>query len=187
MGSYTCEINGTNATACDEIVINGSLTFQAVAANPFTIRLASLTAGNTPGAMPGFNKFANYNWTIATASGGVQNLTAGNCVVNTSSFNNDFSGGSFSVTNEGNAIEIRYASALAAPTWNSFGPLNNASFPLSFSGPNGQTYKILTSPDLTLPLSSWIVLTNGTFEAGPAIYVDTAATSDIRFYRVVSP
>jgi autotransporter-associated beta strand protein len=58
---------------------------------------------------------------------------------------------------------------------------------LSFSGNNGQTYKVLGTTNLTLPMASWQVLTNGTFGAGPASFIDTANIQPVRFYRIVSP
>ena len=66
-------------------------------------------------------------------------------------------------------------------------PLSGSSFPLTFSGPNGQTYKVLTSTNVALPLARWIQLSNGTFGTTPVTYTDTAATNRAQFYRIVSP
>jgi autotransporter-associated beta strand protein len=187
-GTYVCGINGTNATACDEIVMTGTLNMQATSGNPFTIKLVSLTGGNTPGTVPNFNKFANYSWTITTSSGGVQNFAANDFVLDTSSFSNDFSGGSFSLTGDGNSLLVHYIPpALIAPTLSDYGPWNNDSFPLMFSGPNGQPYEVLTSTDVSLPLMDWTPLTNGTFGSVSVAYTDTTATNNARFYRIASP
>ena len=60
-------------------------------------------------------------------------------------------------------------------------------FQVSFSGPDGQSYRVLATTDLSLPPASWTVLTNGTF-AGPATFIDTpTAHNPARFYRVGSP
>jgi hypothetical protein len=60
-------------------------------------------------------------------------------------------------------------------------------FQLSFTGPDGQSYRVLGTTNLSLPLASWTVLTNGTF-AGPATFIDTAtADNPARFYKVGSP
>jgi autotransporter-associated beta strand protein len=73
------------------------------------------------------------------------------------------------------------------PTLAGGGPLTGTSFPLSFSGPAGQTYQVLVSTNLTLPLTNWAVLSTGTFGAGPAAYTDTTATNQQRFYIIKSP
>ena len=74
-----------------------------------------------------------------------------------------------------------------APTLSDFGPLTGTSFPLTFSGPNGQNYKVLSSTNVALPLASWTALTNGTFGAGPVTCTDTSATNVQQFYRIRSP
>jgi len=54
---------------------------------------------------------------------------------------------------------------------------------LSFTGPRGQTYQLLYSTDVTLPLHAWIPLTQGMFDVGPVTFVDTPAPADSqRFY-----
>jgi autotransporter-associated beta strand protein len=186
-GTYVCEINGTNATASDEIAINGSLNVQATSNSPFTIKLVSLTGGNTPGPVPNFSRFANYTWTIATCSGGLQNFATNEFVLDASSFSNDFSGGTFNLTSDGSSLLVHYAWVPVPPTWGSYGPWSGSSFPLAFNGPDGQTYELLTSADASLPMASWTPLTSGTFGAGPTTYTDTAATNGARFYRIVSP
>ena len=120
-GNYVCEINGTNVTASDEVVINGSLNVQATSGNPFTIKLVSLTGDNMPGPMPTFNKFASYSWTIATSAGGVQNFATNECVLDASSFSNDFSGGIFSLISDGSSLLVHYTPpVLVPPTWDSY-------------------------------------------------------------------
>ena len=187
-GNYVCEINGTNATASDEVSITGSLNVQAASGSQFTIKLVSLTGGNAPGPVPNFTKFANYSWTIATSSGGVQNFATNEFVLDASSFSNDFSGGAFSLTSDGRSLLVHYTPPLPVPpTWSSYGPWSGGSFAMAFSGTNGQPYEVLTSTKLSLPMANWTPLTSGTFGAGPAAYTDTAATNDARFYRIVSP
>jgi autotransporter-associated beta strand protein len=186
-GNYVCEINGTNATASDKVVITGSLNVQATSGSPFTVKLVSLTAGNAPGRVPNFTRFANYSWTIATSSSSVQNFATNKFVLDTSSFSNDFSGGAFSLTSDGNSLLVHYTPVLAPPAWSNYGPWSNGSFPLVFSGPVGQTYEILTSTNLSQPMTSWTQLTNGTFGADPVADTDTTATNGARFYRILSP
>ena len=66
--------------------------------------------------------------------------------------------------------------------------LGNGAFQLTFSGPSGQTYKVLMSTDPTSPLASWTVLSNGTFDATPVTFTDNDATNNpTRFYLITSP
>ncbi|MGO8927913.1 MAG: beta strand repeat-containing protein [Limisphaerales bacterium] len=82
---------------------------------------------------------------------------------------------------------LAVVTAAAPPMLSGFGPLSGSSFPLTFSGPSGQTYKVLMSTNVALPLASWTALTNGTFGSSPVNYTDTSATSAYRFYRIVTP
>jgi hypothetical protein len=82
---------------------------------------------------------------------------------------------------------VNYTLAPTPPTLSGYGPLTGTSFPLTFSGPNGQTYKVLFSTDVALPLASWGVLSTGTFGGSPVTYTDTSATNAHRFYRIMSP
>ena len=48
------------------------------------------------------------------------------------------------------------------------------SYTLNFSGPASQTYKVLYSTNVVLPLSSWKSLTTGSFSGGTDSYTDSA-------------
>jgi glucuronoarabinoxylan endo-1,4-beta-xylanase len=60
---------------------------------------------------------------------------------------------------------------------------------LNFSAQAGQSYRVLASDDLTLPLDQWTVLTNAMFDAsGTATFTDIPATNlPQRFYQIGSP
>jgi O-glycosyl hydrolase len=60
---------------------------------------------------------------------------------------------------------------------------------LSFSAQAGQSYKVLATGDLTVPLSQWTVLASGRFgPTGAATFTDgSAANLPLRFYEIVSP
>ncbi len=91
------------------------------------------------------------------------------------------------MTSDGNSLLLHYTPpALIPPTLHINGTLNSGSFPILFSGPNGQPYEVMTSTDVSLPLSSWTPLTSGTFGDDPVAYTDTAATNSSRFYRILS-
>jgi hypothetical protein len=69
----------------------------------------------------------------------------------------------------------------------SYGPLSGSSFPLTFSGPSGQSYQLVRSTNLTLPLGNWTTQTSGIFGPGPVMFNDTSATNPQQFYRLKSP
>ena len=186
-GKYICELNSTNNSGSDLVRVTGTLSVSATTDSPFTIALVSLTSGNAQGLMTNFDKHANYAWTNVIASSGLSNFVARNCILDTSSFKNDFSGGVFSVAPNGNALVVRYARAPLGPVWGRCGPWTSGSFPLAFSGTIGQTYAILTSTNVSLPLANWKTLITGTFGSGTVAYTDSTATNAPRFYRIVSP
>jgi len=58
---------------------------------------------------------------------------------------------------------------------------------LSFSAQAGQSYQVLATSDLTLPLNQWTIVASGTFGSGTATFTDSSATNLQRFYQIVSP
>jgi hypothetical protein len=75
---------------------------------------------------------------------------------------------------------------LVSPTMQG-GQVVAKTFQFRFSGPAGQTYRVLATSDLTAPMNAWTVLTNGTFTAAPVVFVDPSATLPQRFYNIASP
>jgi hypothetical protein len=64
----------------------------------------------------------------------------------------------------------------------------NGSFRVSGSGPTGQTYRILATTNLMLPLGSWGAVSTGTFSGGVFLFTDLERTNfDSRFYRLITP
>jgi len=175
--------SATNTAGRDLVNITGTLDVQATPGSKFTLKLVSMATTNTAGLVPDFNRTNGYTWVVATASGGLLNFDAGKFAMDTSSFSNAFSG-AFSVAVQGNNLVVNYT---PPPTIISFGPLSGTSFPLTFSAPSGQSYTVLTSTNVTLPLANWTVLTSGTFGASPVIYTNTTATNAQQFYRIKSP
>jgi hypothetical protein len=64
---------------------------------------------------------------------------------------------------------------------------SGASVQLTFSGPNGQTFTVLTSTNLATPLINWSVAATGAFGSGPANFTDNSLTNQARFYSIHSP
>ena len=58
---------------------------------------------------------------------------------------------------------------------------------LLFTGPAGQTYSILSTTDLSVPLNSWNTFTSGTFGSTAITATDSATNDPARFYLIVTP
>jgi hypothetical protein len=65
--------------------------------------------------------------------------------------------------------------------------LNGGQFRITFNGPNGQSYEVLSSTNLALPLVSWVTNSSGTFTGSPVIYTNATPSDRQRFYRIQSP
>jgi autotransporter-associated beta strand protein len=187
-GSYLCELNSTNVNGCDLLNITGLLNVQATGGNKFTIKLNSLTSGNTAGPMANFNKYANDNWTIATASSGITNFSTNVFSLDTSGFANDFSGGRFALAVSGNNLVLSYLGAPAPPVFTGVTRMGNGGMQLSGTGVAGQNYVLQGATNL-LPTILWTPIatnpadTNGFFQ-----FTDPQATNYLRrFYRVTTP
>lgn len=188
-GAYRFELySAATSAAWDLLAITGTLDLQANAGNKFVIRLASMADATTPGLLPDFDGGAAYHWPLATASGGILNFDPAAFSIDLSAFSNAYTG-TFSLDVQDNSLVLSYGTGtvLTPPAVSGYGPLSGSSFPLTFSGPNGQSYKVYFSTNVSLPLSSWTVLTSGTFGSTPVTYMDNNATNSHGFYRVGSP
>ena len=188
-GIYLFQLDSaTNSGGWDYLNINGTLDIQATSASKFVIKLGSMADATTPGLVPGFNGSSNYSWTVATASGGILNFDASKFSVDSSAFSNPHPG-NFSVGTNGNSLVVNYVvgGTPVPPVLTGGASLGHGQFNLTFSGPSGQTYKVLMSTNVALPITSWTHLTDGTFGASAVAYTDTGATNAHRFYRIVSP
>jgi autotransporter-associated beta strand protein len=58
---------------------------------------------------------------------------------------------------------------------------------LSFSGPNGQTWKILTGTNLSTALANWTIASSGAFSGSVVNYTNSTLNEPKRFYTVTSP
>lgn len=58
---------------------------------------------------------------------------------------------------------------------------------LTFSGTNGQTYQVLTSTNVTTPVTNWTSIASGTFSGTPVSYTNSPVTEAKRFFIITSP
>jgi autotransporter-associated beta strand protein len=111
-GTYLWEINDVNAgigtdPGWDWVNISGSLSITATDLNPFSIDITSLTLANTAGLIHNFADLTSYSWTLATASGGISGFSMDAFILNTSAFQNSFTG-SFGLAVSGNDLVLSY-------------------------------------------------------------------------------
>jgi autotransporter-associated beta strand protein len=128
LGNYNWQIFNAAGTAgstgWDLLTTSGVLDVQATSANPFAVNLWSLSGTNptVDGSAANFNPGQNYTWRIATAAGGITNFAADKFVINSGStslgtggFSNSLGGGTFSIAQSGNDLNLVFTSA-APPT-----------------------------------------------------------------------
>jgi autotransporter-associated beta strand protein len=86
-------------------------------------------------------------------------------------------------------VTANFVLVSAQPPVITSGPLLTAGggVQFTFTGANGQAYRVLSSTDVSIPMTNWMVLTNGTFGQGPETFTDMTATNPAAFYRIVSP
>ena len=152
---------------------SGSLTSDRLQGITSVTYGGTLTVANLAGTLAAGNTFQLFN---ATTYGG--NFAAMNLPT--------LGGGlAWSWTPANGTLAV--VAVLTPPVLSGYGPLTGSTFPLTFSGPSGQSYKVLSSTNVALPLTDWMVRTTGTFGGSPVTYQDTGATNAHGFYRIVSP
>ncbi|HRT09766.1 MAG TPA: right-handed parallel beta-helix repeat-containing protein, partial [Candidatus Paceibacterota bacterium] len=99
--SYDWDINDAagaagSPTGWDLLNITGTLTINATAANPATIRIYSLDPNfNLPDEAANFDNSQDYTWVIATTTGGITGFDPAAVVLDDSGFENDKGNGAF--------------------------------------------------------------------------------------------
>lgn len=109
-GTYQFEINnalGTAGVNWDLLTINGVLNIQANSNNRFVFDIDSLAMSGLPGMASNFDSNSNYDWRLASASGGIVGYSPTSFQLNLASFLNSYSG-QFSITSTGNDLFLSY-------------------------------------------------------------------------------
>lgn len=111
-GQYSWEINAAAGGAgvdpgWDRLSVSGTLEVTATPADPFTVRLVSLTLANTAGAVHDFDDTQVYRWEIATAAGGIVGFEMAKFALDRGSFANQALG-NFSLGQDGTTIYVSF-------------------------------------------------------------------------------
>jgi hypothetical protein len=120
-GNYDWEIDtfggGVVGTNWDFLNITGDLTISATSGSKFIIDVISLLASSdTAGLATNFNDASNYSFAIATASGSISGYGSDVFNINTSGFQNAFTGTwGTSLSNDGKSLNLTYTAATAIP------------------------------------------------------------------------
>lgn len=111
---------GSAGTNWDFLNVSGLLDITASSGNRFIIEVISLLPNNSEGSIAGFDSTANYDFLIATASGGIQSFNPDDFTIVTTKFANATGSGSsgdnlWSLSTQGNNLYLSYSGGTAIP------------------------------------------------------------------------
>ncbi len=108
---------GTPGSGYDTLDISGSsLSISATPALPFVINVRSVDPGSGQLGLAGFNSSQPYTWTLLSA-GSVSGFDSNSFLIDTSSFQNPLNGGSFFVSENGNALDLNFTPVPEPAAW----------------------------------------------------------------------
>jgi fibronectin-binding autotransporter adhesin len=123
-GNYNWQmLSGTGVAgavdAWDLVNVTGALSIAATSSDPFRINLWTLsgTSPDVSGPASNFDPSQTYSWKIASATGGITGFAADKFVITTSATNgtggfaNSFTGGTFSLAQSGNDLNLVFTGA----------------------------------------------------------------------------
>ena len=139
-GNYNWQLldaTGGAGTGWDQLAITGALDLAGLTSvNRFKVNVWSLSSALLDGNALNFDGSGGiYSWPIATASGGITGFNANNFLINTGAvngttgFTNDFTGGTFSMSQTGNNLYLNYLGPTPVPE-----PANAVTVLALFSG-----------------------------------------------------
>ncbi len=122
-GTYLWEINSGTGVAgptiggagWDLLTISGSLNITATSGNRFNVDLTSLTLGNVAGLAANFDSGHDHTFLIAATTGGITGFSADSFDLDLTGFQNDLAGGSWSIAQSGNNLNLVFTAASAIP------------------------------------------------------------------------
>ncbi|MGO8835888.1 MAG: beta strand repeat-containing protein [Limisphaerales bacterium] len=192
VGSYA--INGSGLTAN-----NGNYTFIQAAGNATALTISARpvnltgtrpydgTTTASAGILSVANKVGSDTVTVASGSGVLATAEVGSQAISSlgTLALGGAAAGNYTLSGAGGSVNIL---PLVTPAFAARGiSAGSGGWQLNFCAQAGQTYKVLVTDDLTLPLNQWTVLTNGTCGTGMVSIMDVSTNLPFRFYRIVSP
>ena len=113
------DTQGAAGSGYDTAHAAGTLMLAAgtTAGSQITISLASLNSSGMPGQTSNFDPSHSYTFVLVQADGGITGYRADEFVVDTSGFQNATQGGSFSVLQSGNNLDLVFTAVPEPSTW----------------------------------------------------------------------
>ena len=184
---YTTGYLQDSGTAVQLVVTSAgvppSVTVTPATTNVYALSTVTFTASASGTAPLTLQWFDNHTNAIAGATNATLTLT--NLAVGQSGH---YTVAVTNVAGSTSAYGTLTVNTLVSPALTNAVTLPDGTFQLTFSGPAGETYKVLATTNLTQAVTSWSVLTNGVFGAGAVTFVDPAATNQPqRFYLITAP
>jgi len=105
--------------AWDLVAVSGTLSIDSTSADPFRVNLATITGtAGTSGSAANFSPTTSGSWTIARAAGGITGFSTDKFLITTgatngtSGFINDLAGGTFSLAQSGNDLNLVFTAGV---------------------------------------------------------------------------
>ncbi len=183
-GKYLCGLASTTnspGTNNDWLTASGALTVSATSGSPFVLKPVA-------SGLAGWNNQTNYAWTLLTAAGGISGFATNKFSVDTSAFTNNLGGGSLSVAQSGNNLQLVFTPKIVSLRITNATMLTNGILALAAQVVPGNLYKLLAATNLNPP-ASWVPLaTNYADASGFLTFTDFFATNYLlHFYRLSTP
>lgn len=171
--ALTVGINGSGGGMSNGATMQIGLYYRDAASNMVTVSATSIT--NTPENFPNHTHFSDYQVLVPTVK--ATNTWAGQHIgiLLLSTVSTNLQGGYWDLDNV--RLESFEPPELVA------GTLANGEFTLTLHSEPGLSFEIISSNDVTQPLSSWTHLGTVTNVMGTVEFTDTTANSEQRFYQ----
>jgi autotransporter-associated beta strand protein len=115
-GFSVATASGVAGVDYSTVNVTGALTITSTPVSPFVISVISIDPSSGNPGMANFNSSLPYTWTLVTASS-IAGFSSSDFSINTSSFQNVFGGGVFSLGEVGNTLTLNFTPVPEPSTW----------------------------------------------------------------------